>query len=331
MSDEITNEVSRINYDSMLREAEALQSCSYGTSYLDDALLGIFPREVTLVGARTGSGKTEFATQVVIANSKKHKTVLYYALDHENKEIETRILWKSLVAKAKADGLTKKLRFAEWRAGRYTELLCKYENSDGLRFAQLESIGDTKFIYQKGKVTAQGIKQMLIECTSHQFSLCIVDHFHALKLDGNRFDGQRDAMQTLVEAAQESKIPILIMGQFRKRTGGNKSVIPDMEEFSGPADIIYLPSNIIVFGPNNIKGASTNETLFHIEKSRIASDAKGFVGVHAFDLERKTYSKKYRVAKFSQYGDPTSIDRPLDIPEWAINADRPKFYEELNK
>lgn len=311
--------------------AADLFRCDFGIQFLDDALLGLRAGETTLIGARSGSGKTELATRILQTQEEaKARPVLYFALDHEKGEIENRILWKKLSQEIKRTVghplHGKYLRYTEWLNGAYTESLGDMQRNLRLRYSYLNSTSESQIVYSKNNYTAQGICK-IIEETARYYGLIIIDHFHALVFNGDRMQAQRDAMKLICECAEKTNKPILIMGQFRKRAATNKCPIPDFEEFSGPADLYYLPQNIIVLAANTEESAAMGETFFHITKSRLASDAKPFVGVHHFDTETKGYSKDYSVRRFVSHGMPIKIDRPLDLPKWAHGATKPKIYQ----
>lgn len=321
---EIWDEI-RLSHNSLLR-------LDYGIGYLDDSLLGLFPGELTLVGARTGGGKTEFAAQVVLtqASSEKAKRVLYFALDHEPREIENRLLWRGIVKKIRAESPPKfhgvPLRYAEWRAGSYVELMKDFESDARLTLEHLLSTSEIRFVYEKGLSVDEIAAIISSGDFPHEFNLAIVDHFHAMRFKGERWEAQSTAMQTLSKAAEKSQRPVLVMGQFRKRTGTSvRSMVPDMEEFSGPGDLIYIPQNIVVFGPYYMESGGV-ETLFHVVKARVAGDAKLFVGQHGFDDEAKCYSTRYQLKRFKPMGEPAEL-LPADIPQWAKRAVKPKVYE----
>lgn len=310
-----------------LREALSISSellrCDFGISYLDDALLGMAPGEVTLMGARTGGGKTEFATQVVLKqqneDKKKAKSVLYFALDHEPGEIENRIVWRLLTAQLKKTEDSKVkgmyLRYAEWMAGKYRGLFDELESDARNYLRHLLEWSNTHFLYRKNQFTADDIAEIIGDESSAEHNLFIIDHFHAMKgLD--TLEKQTEAMAKISEAAEKIFRPVLVLGQFRKRSSNNRSPIPDMEEFSGSAQLIYIPQNIMVLAPRHTEGAEMWETYFHIVKSRIASDAKVFVGVHSFDMEQKRYSDRYQIMRHVPYSEPNEITA-AKIPKWA--------------
>jgi len=310
-----------------LREALSISSellrCSFGISYLDDALLGMAPGEITLMGARTGGGKTEFATQVVLQqqneDSKKAKSVLYFALDHEPDEIYNRLTWRLLtqqlkkIEEPKIKGMY--LRYAEWMAGKYRGLFDDLETDARNYLKLLFETSNTHFLYRKNQLTIDDITEIISDDSSAEHNLFIIDHFHAIKgIDS--LEKQTEAMTKISEAAEKIFRPVLVLGQFRKRSSNNRSPIPDMEEFSGSAQLIYIPQNIIVLAPRQTEGAELWETYFHIVKSRIASDSKVFVGVHSFDMELKKYSDRYQIMRHVPYAEPNEIIA-AKIPKWA--------------
>lgn len=305
--------------------------CDYGISYLDDALLGLFPGEVTLMGARSGFGKTEAATQILLAQEKKARSVLYFALDHEQGEIETRILWRNLILQLRSERAfpNKRFRYSSWRAGEYGEMLKPYEGHADLRWKQICSSSESMFVYGRrkfdGKDLCDSVRALINFDTPN---LIIIDHFHALVFHGDRFREEAKAMAEIVTLSQEIDRPILVMGQFRKRSPGNRAPIPDMEEFSGSSDLIYLPQNIIVFSPDHRDGADFGSTYFHVEKARIASDSKAFVGIHGFDIEAKSYSDRYAIGRFKPFSEPEML-APGMYPHWAGHAQRPSVFESV--
>lgn len=307
--------------------ATELLTCQFGIPYLDDALLGMSPGEVTLLGAKSGGGKTESATQIVLEQQSheraKAKRVLYFAMDHEPGEIEKRVLWRLIVDQVKFcrdpkfTGMS--LRYAGWRKGVYRELVRQYESDATLYLKHLLALSETKFMYRKGDLDAKQIAK-IIEDSGRDFNLFVVDHFHAMaRID--RTEEQSDAITRISAAAETAQRPVLILGQFRKNSSVNsKCPLPSMEDFSGSSQLVYQPHNIIVMGPKASTEAHKYETYFHVVKSRTASDAKPFVGIHSFDIELKRYSEQYQVARFVPFGEPELLAQVGSAPKWAVRA-----------
>jgi hypothetical protein len=314
-------------YEESISILSELLSCEFGIGYLDDSIIAMSPGDLTLVGARSGAGKTEFATQVLLEQQsqikKKAKSVLYIALDHEKNEIEKRVLWRIIVEQVrrsndpKFDGVY--LRYAAWRKGKYRGLIDEFEKDGRTYFEHLFSLSETTFLYRKRELTARDIADIITTGEGQGYNLFIVDHFHAM-LGIDTFQQQGQAIGILGEATEKANRPTLLLGQFRKRSPNNKSPIPDMDEFSGSGQITYVPQNIVTFGPRHVPNSNKVETYFHVEKSRHASDAKMFVGVHSFDMESKRYSDKYQVMRNKPFDEPSPLEAVM-MPKWANNGD----------
>jgi len=315
------NEINRLLKDI----TEKKLRCWFGVSVLDDALRGMTPSGLTLIGARTGGGKTEFATQVVLEQQDfekgNAKSVLYFALDHEKGEIERRVLWRLLVKQARRTGFTKPLRFAEWMAGEYQGLFDELEGDADSHIRHVFALSETTFVYDKATSFDSIIKA--IEGGAREYNLFIIDHFHAIPMPvkGDERLLQKNMMARLCAAAELAERPVLLLGQFRKRGSSAKvSPIPDMEEFAGSANMIYVPQNIVTLAPRiTADNQSKGETYFAIEKCRNAPDAKGYIGVHSFDIENKSYSRRYEIMRTMPFGEPLTLE-PHQYPTWAKGA-----------
>jgi hypothetical protein len=253
----------------------------------------------------------------------KCKSVLYFALDHEPGEIELRVLWRLIVDQVKFcrdpkfNGIA--LRYAGWRKGLYRDLLRNYEDDARIYLKHLFALSETKFMYQRGGMNAKDIAGC-ISGNATSFNLYVVDHFHAIS-GLNRQEDQSEAITLITHAAELSERPVLVLGQFRKNSAvNNKCPLPAMEDFSGSSQLIYQPHNIVVMGPKASESANRYETYFHVVKSRCASDAKPFVGIHSFDIELKRYSDEYQVARYLPFGEPELIPNVHEVPAWAKRA-----------
>ena len=77
----------------VLRVASSMRKASFGISFLDDALRGIYPSDLNVIAASTGFGKTELATLIAHENLEK-KQVLLIALEASYLELQRRIKYR---------------------------------------------------------------------------------------------------------------------------------------------------------------------------------------------------------------------------------------------
>ena len=77
-----------------LRKARSGRLLAFGVEYLDRALDGIAPNDLIIIGAPTGTGKTELVTHIAGTNAHTGRRVLFFPLEAEEGEIESRIKFK---------------------------------------------------------------------------------------------------------------------------------------------------------------------------------------------------------------------------------------------
>ena len=210
----------------------------YGINYLDEALQGIIPGEVTLIGARSGSGKTELATHILQTQTEEMRSVCYFATDHENGEIQKRQNFKFIAERVKADPELKNLnlRYSDWRLGKVPEAVKKIQTDFKALFKHIPNNEVTSTFYERNMPASKILNTM--QNPQREYCLYILDHFHAVQLEGDVFKAQREFMRALCSIAKSQRVPLIIMGQFRKSGAKGRAPIPEMEEFSGPGDLI---------------------------------------------------------------------------------------------
>src|SRR5690348_4241502 len=86
----------RIKGERVERLEMAKRRLSFGVKFLDDALGGIAQKDIVLLGAKTGIGKTTMASIIAESNAEKGRHVHYFALEAEDREIERRIKFRIL-------------------------------------------------------------------------------------------------------------------------------------------------------------------------------------------------------------------------------------------
>lgn len=329
-------EFNQVSWSDIWDGVKAVNRVETGIAFVDDAIHGLFPGDVCLIGAKSGAGKTELAATIAQNVANQMKSVLYVACEAEKGEIEKRMAWK-LISKEARIRLPhrKNLRYAEWRAGFYDDWIYEVEGHAKLRkletqFNMQHSELRVHYPFEAtnladvGPLTGEAFAQILTSPISGgMYNLVILDHFHALTFEGRElFHSQASAINAIRIAADQSMTPVLIFGQFRKSSQYNKGPLPTMEEFSGSSEIYYRPQNVIVFGQKKSDGSNRRETYFQIVKARAAGDVRPFVGMHVFDTETNSYSASYEVLRGVDNSDPEPLGIDWKIPSWAKRARR---------
>ena len=162
------------------------RSLKFGVRFLDDALAGILPHDLILVGAYTGAGKTALVSLIAQENVRAGKRVHYFALEAEPNEIERRLKYRALVDRFYADHRVTpdekdRLNYRDWYWGRLDDVLGRYE-SDVEDWGATESA--TLSTYYRGTSFTGDELERLFRAIQDQTDLVILDHLHYVDTDG---------------------------------------------------------------------------------------------------------------------------------------------------
>lgn len=310
------------------RHLLASQVRPFGISFLDDALCGIFPNDLILVGARTGLGKTHLATQIAIAAGRQHRRVKFFALEADRFEIQRRLKYQALsrIYFQNFQGQFPWPRYREWLCRGFDADLAKWESDVNLELGR--DLADVELIYRGDKFTADTLSAQIRDSDC---DLVIVDHLHYFDFDDdNENTGLRRAIKTIRDCAIHHGKPIVLIAHLRKEDRANKCPLPTLEDFHGHSDLVKIATNVLLLAPADVpelQGAWP--TYFHIAKSRSAPECKNFVGIMAFDNAKSAYSENYLVAKFVRGETPERIENSSEIPAWLKRAMR-NYYRRTN-
>lgn len=296
----------------------------YGVSYLDDALSGIFPTDLILLGARTGVGKTQIATQVALANARAGKNVYFFALEAEHGEIEDRLCYReacrlyyeAFPPVVASDYVT----YAAYRAAETPESfeLCVERTHRSLAVYT----ASLRILYRDKKFTVDDFVRAF-EGVKDDADLIIVDHLHYFDLeDENEQAGLKSVIRKIRSAALDFKKPILLLAHLRKTNPSAKNELPDIDEFYGHSDLVKIATNVILTAraENTDAGLDGRGTYIYIPKSRFCPEAYGYAGILNFNLRTGAYDEHYHLAKVRRFSEPELIGSRYEFPRWAKHA-----------
>jgi replicative DNA helicase len=309
----------------------------FGVTYLDEATGGIGPNDIVLIGAKTGVGKTQLATNIAGYNAAKGKRVVLFALEAEKYEIERRIKFAVLLRAYKTQNPdAEELHYRDWRHGLLEDKLGQYEtfanNFITTHYSNLRTIYKGWGDY--------GIHQLErdIMRLAPSTDLIIVDHLHYIDTEGQDTNREmKEVLQVLRDLALFLNKPIILLAHLRKSMGGrkNQALVPDNEDFHGSSDITKIctialllapcydnfnlfPSGIVPpFFCNKKTGAPERlwATYMRISKCRVDGGVVRYCGIGFYDEDTGTYRKEYALGRL------TSADTVWDPekyrPLWA--------------
>lgn len=296
----------------------------FGIQFLDDALAGIFPDDLILVGAPSGVGKTQLCCNFALTNMKQGHKVHYIALESPKYEIERRLKYPMVMSRYWDDPYRKELgriSFTDWLIGKHASDLKDYEADVACEF---EMKYKDLFLYHKGDKF--GLSE-LIESVMHvsdETSLIIVDHVHYFDLDDdNENRAIKKIAKTVRDLVIEEKKPIMLVAHLRKKERGSDDLIPSLEDFHGSSDLYKIATRVITMAPGDRTLGGLYQTFFRIPKNRLDSGVTRYSAVELFDPRSGGYIHgKYELGKADQSrSDGFQIISSSEYPDWGTKQE----------
>jgi len=286
---------------------------TYGISFLDEILHGIGRRELVLIGAYSGRGKTQMATMLAAANVKQGKRVAYIALEADPKEIERRLKFPLLLKKYVAACRGKKMPYLDYGAWYKYDL----DPEVDAILEPLEAQADAEFkSFYKGLTTVSrghgdyALTQLErdIRQLASKVDMIVVDHLHVIDLkDDNENREMTAVMHRLGQLVRSLGVPIVACAHLKKPSGPSQ-LVPGQHDFHGSSNMVKVANTAIMLVPTSpgdfhISGKYADirafPTLVAIPKSRTGGNMTGVV---LFDPGDGTYLKPYASGYVSKGG-----------------------------
>ena len=312
--------------ESEKRQKLAQDRCTYGIPLLDDQLDGIKKNEFILVAARTGAGKTEFATHVAQANARLGKRVTFFALEADESEIERRIKFRAVAT------LCKELRkrnfqdipyfdYHDWFMMKVNHITKRYEAEIEERLAEdLKTL--STFYRSYGDYTIDDFERQFLAYASNT-DLMIVDHLHFFDmLEG---ESENEGLKRIAKKCRDlttiSGVPVLAIAHLRKTNKAHQTIMPELDEIHGSSDLSKIATTAITIARGDMINPSEKHfvpTLFQVAKCRMRGSLSRFVCAATFDLSQNTYKQEYVVGKTINQGKDWEPLTSEKIPHWAV-------------
>lgn len=195
---------------------------------LDEILVTLAPKDVTILGARPSVGKSIFALQIAENVANSGKRVALFNLEMSEEQI-------------------------------YERLLAKNSGIDLIRIRKANSfVGDEEERYRKGVSKLQKMNNLLIysgsftaneiksECRNQNFDLVIIDYLQLVKADknyNNRVAEVGEISKTIKSIAMELNVPILALSQLNRLKKATEE--PELADLRESGDIEQDASNVL--------------------------------------------------------------------------------------
>lgn len=293
---------------------------SFGVTFLDEALGGIFPNDLIVLGAKTGLGKSQLATLIAQSNASQGRRVHMFALEAEEFEIERRIKYQMIAEKffSLSPRPRFRLNYLDWYYGKLDEELNEIESEIDRQGGVYPTLN---IYYRNGNFGIQEFERLFF-AIKDQTDLVIIDHLHYFDLeDENENRAVKEIVKKIRDCALISGRPIILISHVRKSDKRAKQLIPDIEDFHGSSDIGKIATKAITIAPSlEPQAGALRNTYFNVLKCRADGARTRAVAMLAFNLNRQRYENDYFLGALSSDGTEfLAFDRE-STPYWAHHA-----------
>lgn len=280
-----------------------------GIPVMDELFDSILPNDLILLGARSGSGKTELLTQIGQNVTKQGRYVDFFALEASKFEIHRRIKYRIAAEFLMAAKPGRRLSYMKWTRGGYDEEL---EQTKELQLAALEKI--TKYLrihYRPGSFEMSDFVK-LYHYLSKDSSLVMCDHAQFFDFDSktNESSHVKDLSLKMYDLVNNVRVPIIIVSHLRKGESGKR--VPDMDDFHGSSELYKKSTKaLIICRYSYLEKLNSYETLFQMVKNREMSPATIKT---VFSMDLKQYSPNFTAGevyrdRFYTHEEMNEVDR----------------------
>lgn len=300
--------------------------CSYGLSPLDDALFRIGKNELVVIGAETGSGKSELGLSIAQHNAKQGRTVAVYYLEGGHLEAIQRMKWKEITKRyyEKYFSAGIDIDFKKWAFNHdQSELLTKIE---GEVYNEIATYKDRLYFYPINKDFT--IEQFMGSLLDFQewinkklyLDLIVIDHLQYFSLDNaeNEITEITKIIREVKHLTDYYQTPVILISHLRKR--GKNAGLPSHEDFYGSSNIPKISTTSIMISPATDKDRLAQNiypTYFRIVKCRTGV-RPNYAFLIDYDLTNREYNKTYELYRVNSLGQVSDTPLPgYEVPKWA--------------
>lgn len=299
---------------------------SFGVKFLDRALGGIAVKDIVLLGAKTGIGKTTLASIIAESNAEQGKRVHYFALEAEHREIERRIKFRVLSRLAYQRSVAKfkqgRINYLDWYNGELDDILGAWEGAADELLAEKYKTLHTCYRFKTFK--ASDLERSILSIQD-ETDLIIVDHLHMVDHDDDSENrGIKQVIMALRDSALEIGKPVVLVAHLRKTDRRSKFLMPDLDDFHGTSEISKLVTKAVLLAPaydQETKASYSWNTYVHPAKCRQDGTRTRYVGLVPFNAQTGRYDDQFDIGQMIKNGEEFSFMTPGDpkYPLWAID------------
>ena len=286
---------------------------SYGIRFLDAVTFGIWPDDLVILGAPSGSGKTQLCVNIALHNILKGKRVHMIALEAAKNEIERRMkygLLSDLFYQDKArPKIGEPLSYAKWYLGRYKAFIKPYEDYANMHMADFENF----FTFYKDKEFTEHTMQDALIGAADDTDLFLIDHIHYFDFTN---ESENKSIKLIVQKAryltQVLEKPIILVSHLRKRDKLHSDLVAGQEDFHGSSELIKAATTGIAIAPGEPVPFHADDdgedrgrrfyTYMRVNKCRVDNPGTGYVARAIFDAGKRAYEGDFELGRLVKGG-----------------------------
>jgi replicative DNA helicase len=311
--------------DCELEQADRVKEriIKYGVNFLDDALGGMSQKDLVLVGAKTGAGKSQLVTAIAKHVAGQGQTVDMFALEAEKHEIARRIKFSMMAEEYYADEekepIVGSIKYGAWRRNELKEL-DRYEPWVREKFKK--ELAGLRVHYREDGIYDHDRLEKEIKAVAPSTNLIIIDHIHYVDIDGeNENTAYKRIIKTIRDLTLKHGIPIIVVAHLRKtQPFRDKAIVPNNEDFHGTSDLTKVATTCILLGkaePAMDQPVHLRPTYMRVTKSRIEGDLSWMCGLTEFDIRKNIYIPGYRLGMLQKNDSKFESLKDGFMPYWA--------------
>ncbi len=239
---------------------------------LDKITAGLHPKELTLIAARPGVGKSTFALQIMINLAKKENKCLFVSREMSRNQIGARILSNLAAVDGQKLRFCKTLNDVDWE---------KMHDAIGEISEYPIEINDSLMSVQEIRAYCQELEN------NDKLDVLIIDYLQlckSLKKSENRRQEIEDISRQLKEISTEFSIPVIALSQLSRESVAAKE--PELHHLRESGSLEQDADNVIFL---HIP-ADTNEAQEHFDiKVIVAKQRNGPIGFTWIKYYRRTF------------------------------------------
>lgn len=308
--------------DFINRERIGKNLLSFGIDFLDDALFGIAPHEVILVGAESGAGKTQLVSNVAMHNLLQGKKVHFYALEAHYLEIEHRIIFQLLIDILKRDNKKPWPSYEEYYYRLHEFHVEELEAQELFK----KTLGNLATFYKTAEnFTVQDFKGLYASSALSNADLIIVDHAHYFDWgDKSDYHGLKEVITKARFCADTYGIPCLLVSHMRKPDPRVKTLAPSMHDFHGTSELYKRANKAFTLGKGKYDPHNrTAHTYCNAIKQRMNGQVTTVTARMIFDFRTTSYAPGYSLGLLNtdkEFDDKGNFQKLESLPSWAKRA-----------